>query len=210
MHNDSTSWKVRGAVYLIAFISGCALLGLELVASRILAPFFGNSIYVWGALISVFLLALSLGYYLGGIIADRLPSFNSLGRIIMVTAFFICLIPFLAHPLSYGILTIGCDLRLAVLLASLGLFLVPSVLMGMVSPYVIKLSATRLERIGKTAGNVYAVSTIGSITGAILVAFFLVPLMGSRNIVFLLAGMLVLAAVLCLFSDRAMSSVTAS
>ncbi len=189
-------------VYLIAFISGCALLGLELVASRILAPFFGNSIYVWGALISVFLLALSLGYYLGGIVADRLPSFNSLGRIILVTAFFTCLIPFLANPLSYMILTMGLDLRLAVLLAAVGLFLLPSVLMGMVSPYVIKLSAEKLECIGKTAGNVYAISTIGSITGAIMVSFFLVPLMGSRGIVFLLAGMLVLAAGLSLLSER--------
>lgn len=202
MHEDSFSRKARAAIYLIAFISGCALLGLELVASRILAPFFGNSIYVWGALISVFLLALSLGYYLGGIVADRLPSFNSLGRIILVTAFFTCLIPFLANPLSYAILTVGMDLRLAVLLAATGLFLLPSVLMGMVSPYVIKLSADRLERIGKTAGNVYAVSTIGSISGAILVSFFLVPLMGSRGIVFLLAGMLLLAAGLSLVSQR--------
>jgi len=202
MHDKDVSRKARAAIYLIAFISGCSLLGLELVASRVLAPFFGNSIYVWGALISVFLLALSLGYYLGGIVADRLPSFNSLGRIIMVTAFFTCLIPFLANPLSFMILTMNLDLRLAVLLAALGLFLLPSVLMGMVSPYVIKLSAHRLEDIGKTAGNVYAISTMGSISGAILVSFFLVPLMGSRGIVFLLAGMLLVAAGLSLLSQR--------
>lgn len=202
MHDKDFSRKARTTIYLIAFISGCSLLGLELVASRVLAPFFGNSIYVWGALISVFLLALSLGYYLGGIVADRLPSFNSLGRIILVTAFFTCLVPFLANPLSYMILTMGLDLRVAVLLAALGLFLLPSVLMGMVSPYVIKLSARRLEDIGKTAGNVYAISTMGSISGAILVSFFLVPVMGSRSIVFLLAGMLFLAALLSLASER--------
>ena len=198
--------KATYNIYIIALLSGAVLLGLELLASRLLAPFFGNSIYVWGAIISVFLLSLSLGYFLGGKVADKLPSFNTLGRIIVVTAVFTLLIPFLTKPLCYSILTLQLDVRIAVLSACLGVFLIPSILMGMVSPYIIKLSAEKLENIGQTAGNVYAVSTLGSISGAILVSFFLIPAIGSKAIIFLCTGTLLVAAGLCFVTERALKN----
>ena len=188
----------RPLAYAIAFFSGCVFLGLELVSSRVLAPFFGNSIHVWGALISVFLFALTVGYFLGGRLADRRPRFGVLGMVMGLAAVGIAAVPSLSAPVSVAVLAAGLDFRLAVLLACTLLFIAPSVLMGMVSPYVIKLSAERLEQVGRSAGDIYAISTLGSISGALGVAFFLVPAIGSTAILYLLAGTLAATATLCL------------
>jgi MFS family permease len=188
----------RLLIYSIAFLNGAVLLGLEIVASRMLAPYFGNSIYVWGSLISVFLLALSIGYGLGGIIADKVPTFKALGLIILAAGVLVILLPLVSLPVSKAIAGMNLDGRSGALLASAVFFLVPSVLMGMVSPYVIKLSAHDLAAIGTTAGLVYAVSTVGSIAGAIGVSFFLIPLMGTRAIVWFSGAVLLLLSTMCM------------
>lgn len=190
------------AVYALVCLTGGVLLGLELLASRIMAPFFGTSIFVWGAIISVFLLSLSVGYAVGGRVADRLPTFGRLALTILASAATTVIIPFMSTAVSYGTLSMVGDLRLAVLLACVVLFLVPSVLMGMVSPYVIKLTARRLEDLGQTAGNIYAFSTLGSIGGTIGTSFYLIPSMGAQSIVLLLSGLLVLAALLAFVLGR--------
>jgi hypothetical protein len=185
-------------IYTIAFLNGAVLLGLEIVASRILAPYFGNSIYVWGSLISVFLLALSLGYGLGGVVADRVPTYRALGLIILAAGILVIILPVVSLPVSKAIVDLNLGVRSGVLLASTIFFLVPSVLMGMVSPYVIKLCAHDLAVIGKTAGMVYAVSTMGSIVGVIGVSFFLIPIMGTKAIVWFSGGTLLLVSTMCM------------
>jgi predicted membrane-bound spermidine synthase len=188
----------RILIYAIAFLNGAVLLGLEIVASRILAPYFGNSIYVWGSLISVFLLALSLGYWLGGVAADKVPTYRALGLIILAAGILVMVLPLVSLPVSKAIAEMDLGVRSGVLLTSTIFFLVPSVLMGMVSPYVIKLSAHDLAVIGTTAGTVYAVSTVGSIAGAIGVSFFLIPLMGTKAIVLVSGAMLLLVSTVCM------------
>ena len=188
----------RLLVYTIAFLTGAVLLGLEIVASRVLAPYFGNSIFVWGSLISVFLLALSIGYFWGGSMADRYPSFTSLAMVVFVASAFVLVLPLVYLPASRFMVSLDLEFRMSVLLTSMLFFLLPSVLIGMVSPYIIKLSASELAVIGQTAGNIYSVSTMGSITGALGVSFFLIPVMGTRPIILLAAGMLILAGLLCL------------
>jgi predicted membrane-bound spermidine synthase len=188
--------------YSVAFLSGGVLLGLEIVASRILAPYFGNSVYVWGSLISVFLLALSIGYWLGGIQADKRPSLVVLAKILASAAVCILVLPLVYLPVGKYIADLGLEFRFSVLLISMLFFLVPSVLMGMVSPFVIKLSATGLDEIGRTAGRVYAISTLGSISGAIAVSFFFIQWLGTRAIVVVLGLILLLLALACIVYER--------
>ncbi|ACU89016.1 fused MFS/spermidine synthase [Desulfomicrobium baculatum] len=189
-------------VYSVAFLSGGVLLGLEIVASRILAPYFGNSVYVWGSLISVFLLALSIGYWLGGGLADRRPSLVVLAKILSSAAVCILILPLVYLPVGRYVADLGLEFRFSVLLISVLFFLVPSVLMGMVSPFVIKLSATGLDEIGRTAGRVYAISTLGSISGAIAVSFFFIQWLGTRAIVVVLGLILLFLAVICMAYER--------
>jgi len=118
----------------VAYLSGGGLLGFEIVASRILAPYFGNSIYVWGSLISVFLLALSIGYYLGGILADRCPNLGALTKILASAACSILVLPMIYIPIGRFIADLELEFRISVLLVSVLFFLIPSVLMGMISP----------------------------------------------------------------------------
>jgi predicted membrane-bound spermidine synthase len=186
----------------VAFLSGGVLLGLEIVASRILAPYFGNSVYVWGSLISVFLLALSIGYWIGGVLADKRPSLVVLAKILASAAACILVLPLVYLPVGKFVAELNLEFRFSLLLISLLFFLVPSVLMGMVSPFVIKLSATGLQEIGRTAGRVYAISTLGSISGAIAVSFFFIQWLGTRAIVVVLGLILLALALICMAFER--------
>jgi predicted membrane-bound spermidine synthase len=188
--------------YSVAFLSGGVLLGLEIVASRIVAPYFGNSVYVWGSLISVFLLALSIGYWIGGVLADKRPSLVVLAKILASAAACILVLPLVYLPVGKFVAELNLEFRFSLLLISLLFFLVPSVLMGMVSPFVIKLSATGLQEIGRTAGRVYAISTLGSISGAIAVSFFFIQWLGTRAIVIVLGLILLALALICMAFER--------
>jgi predicted membrane-bound spermidine synthase len=192
-------------IYLITFLGGGIFLGLEIIASRVLAPYFGNSIYVWGSLISVFLFALSIGYYVGGLLADKLPSFKILALLILGASFFVLIIPLISIPVSIIIVNWDLELRLSALIACLAFFMIPSILNGMITPYVIKLNATKLKTIGQTVGNIYAVSTIGSVTGALSVSFYLIPMIGTRAILYLSGILLIVTSLLSFLIDKIVS-----
>ncbi|HWO43244.1 MAG TPA: fused MFS/spermidine synthase [Candidatus Eisenbacteria bacterium] len=168
---------------VIVFVSGAVLMGLEIVGSRVLAPHFGSSIFVWGSLISVVLAALSLGYYWGGWLSMRHPSYGRLGVLLLIPGLLISSLPFVYPAVNEWIATADFGMRLNPLLACTILFLLPGVFLGTISPYVIRLAATELATVGSTAGTLYAVSTCGSIFGTLLTAFYLIPLMGVRNII---------------------------
>ena len=184
-------------LYITVFISGGVLMGLEIVGSRVLAPYFGNSIFVWGSLISVVLAALSLGYYWGGRLSTRNPSFPGLLLLLLIPGTFISLLPFVYPPVNGWIVRLDFGNRLNPLVASMLLFLLPSVFLGAISPYAVRLSATALNTVGNTAGTLYALSTCGSIFGTLFTAFYLIPVLGVRGIVHAL-GVILLA--LCLVS----------
>ena len=155
-------------------------MGLEMTGSRILAIHFGSSIYVWGAIIGVFLAALSIGYYAGGRLADRVPKFYPLTVLLLIAGIWLILIPLYAHPVCRMVLRLNPGERLGPLLSTLILFGGPSVLLGMVSPYAVRLAAETVEKIGNVSGSLYAISTFGSIVGTLLTAFWLVPALGAR------------------------------
>lgn len=182
-------------LYTVVFLSGAALMGLEIVGSRVMAPLFGTSIFVWGALITTFLASLSTGYALGGKVADRHPSPALLGRILLSAGLLLWLL--LARPAPLLALCAAAPVpeRFRALLAALLLFAVPSVLMGAVSPLATRLAARELGTIGRTAGTVAAVSTTGSIVGTFAMAFVLIPALPIEPILFGLGAVLVLSGV---------------
>jgi len=180
-------------LYSIVFLSGAALMGLEIVGSRVLAPVFGTSIFVWGALITTFLASLSAGYALGGKLADRRPEASLLGRLLLAAGFSLWLVLVRPAPLLALCASAGVPERFRALLASLLLFALPSVLMGMVSPFAMRLAAREVGTIGRTAGALAAVSTAGSIAGTFAMTFFLIPAFPIEPILFGLGAVLVLS-----------------
>lgn len=191
-------------LYLIVFLSGAVLMSLEMVGSRILAPTFGSSIYIWGALIVIVMAALTIGYYFGGRYADRFPSLLMMGTILAGAGIWVGLLPFWTTPISYYCAELGP--RMGSLIAALAFFFIPSVLLATISPFAIKLTSHSLTNIGNTAGRLSAISSAGSIVGTLLTSFFLIPLMGVRNIVLTLGFILLgLAFLIVARTDRSMT-----
>lgn len=184
---------------VIIFLGGAVLMALEMVGSRLLAPTFGSSIYVWGSLIVVVMTALTTGYYYGGRLADRHPSYLVMGIILAVSGLYIGFLPFWFQGVndSFGLM----EPRLGSLLASLSFFFLPSVLLATISPYGIKLTSHSLKTIGNTAGFMAAISSAGSIIGTLLTSFFLIPALGVRNIVHILGAILLLLSVTLLLAS---------
>ena len=161
-------------VGVLAFTAGFCIMSLELLGGRILAPFFGNSIYVWGSIITVFMLPLSGGYLLGGRWSLHTPSVRRLAILFASSAILIAIVVSIATPtMRFFADTIG-DARYGALLASLVMFLPPSVIMGMVSPYCVRLGNPTSESSGNVAGTLYFISTLGSALGTIMTSFYFV------------------------------------
>lgn len=184
--------KIDRIIWITVFICGATLMALEIAAGRTLAPHFGNTIYVWGSIIGIFLLSLGLGYYLGGKQADKKPSKKSLSYLLIITAVLIIIIPYISEYL------IGLVLKLpnsiAPLLALLLIFFLPGLLHGFVSPYAIRLSADKINEIGRLSGRLYSISTIGSVVGTFLTTFILILIIPIDSIYFLLGVILLLNA----------------
>jgi predicted membrane-bound spermidine synthase len=186
----------RYVLEVVVFICGAAVMIFELTGSRVLAPYVGTSIFVWSSLIGVILGSLSLGYWWGGRVADRRPTPQALSLVILGAAVLIAgasagktgLLRFLFFHVR--------DPRWNSLLASIALFAAGSVLLGMVSPYAARLRMRALDASGRTVGNLYAISTVGSITGTFVAGFYLIPRFGNTTILFILAGLLLFASIL--------------
>src|SRR3979409_780965 len=162
--------------YPIAGGSGFYLMLVELLSGRLIAPSFGSSIYVWGSVIFVFMLGLSIGYLLGGIYSSYQPSVVRLCGILITSA--LTTLPILVFGtavLDFGFNTIN-DPRFGSLVTCLGLFLLPTIFAGMVSPYAIRIIVKNKESSGHDAGYLYFISTLGSSFGTLLTAFYLVLL----------------------------------
>ncbi len=187
---------LRGYLFLLVFTAGFATLGVELSASRLLDPWFGNSLIVWASLIGLILLYLALGYWLGGIIADRSPRLITLLRLAGLAALGIGLIPTVSRPVllvaSRGIANLDAGLLGGSMAAMLILFSVPVTLLGCVSPFAVRLALQDIAGSGVVAGRLYAVSTAGSILGAFLPVLLLIPNLGTRRTFAVLAGSLLL------------------
>lgn len=202
---EPASAAPRGASPLLValvVIAGAVLMALEMLGSRMLAPYFGSSVFVWGSLIGVFLASLSLGYWAGGHLADRRPSFALLSALALASAALIFASWPLTPPVCRALVDGGMGDRLGPLLASLAIFFLPSVLLGMVSPFAIRLSAKSLGNIGMQAGRLYALSTLGSILGTFATTFVLIPALPVRLILVVLGAALAVVPAVVLATSR--------
>lgn len=176
---------------LVVFVCGAVVMILEMVGSRVLAPYLGTSIVVWTGLIGVILGCLSLGYWWGGRLADRNASYRTLSVVILLAAVCIASVSISKSMVLDLLQSAGESVHLGSTLATLILFAPPSVLLGMVTPYSVKLKMTDLGKTGRTVGNLYALSTLGSILGTFLAGFVLIAFFGSTRILTFLALLLV-------------------
>jgi predicted membrane-bound spermidine synthase len=191
--------RPRFLLEAVVFCVGMASLGAEIAAARLLAPWFGASTIVWANTIATVLVALSIGYAIGGRLADRNPTLSGLARWVVLAAALLAMVPFVSGPflrlsvdafdeLSGG-LFVGSLLGVGVLIA------VPVLLLGMVSPYAVRLKVDQVEDAGRVAGRLYAIGTIGSLTGTFAAALLLIPLIGTQRTFLLFSLVLALVAI---------------
>jgi spermidine synthase len=183
---------------LLVFAVGAGSLGAEIAAARLLAPWFGASTIVWANTIAVVLVALSIGYAIGGGFADRDPRPAGLARIVLVASALLAVVPFVSGPLLHQAVRAVDELSAATFVGSLlgvgALLALPLVLLGMVSPYAVRLEVDHVTDSGRTAGRLYAISTVGSLTGTFLSSLLLIPLVGTRRTFLILAAVMALSA----------------
>jgi len=182
-------------VHIVIFICGSVLMSLEFSGSRVLAPYFGSSIFVWASLISVLLIALACGNYWGGNLADQSPSFTLWGTIIGLSGIFVLIIPLMCGPICRFITHFITDDRIGSLMATCCLFFLPSLLLGMVSPFAIKFSLPNVAIAGNVSGKLYAVSAIGNVFGTLFTAFYLITKLGIFAIFTTLGLILIVTAI---------------
>jgi spermidine synthase len=192
---DRRATPLAGVALAVAvFLSGAVLLGVEIAASRVLAPTFGSSLYVWGALIGVVLTGLALGYAIGGAVADRWPSPYLLVGAIALGALLVLAIPLVDEWVLERVVSWDPGPRLDPLVAAIALFGPMSVVLASVSPIAVRLAARSLDRLGRTAGRLFSLSTAGSIAGTFVTAFWLVPEYGTDQVLAVGAVVLLAAA----------------
>ncbi len=195
-------WFLTGMV----FVAGASSLAVELTASRLLAPDFGTSLFVWANLIGFILLYLTIGYFVGGRLADRYPRAAVLYTLTAVAAVWIACIPALSQPiLAWSLANFGSLAPSGFygsLSAILVLFSVPMILLGCVSPYAIRLRVEQIGKTGRTAGQLYAIATAGSIVGTFLPVLVLMPNIGMRLTFFVFAIALLVMSLLGLLISR--------
>lgn len=176
---------------IVAFFCGAVVMAFEIVGSRMLGPYVGTSMFAWTSIIGVILLSLSIGYFWGGRIADMRPRADILSLFIFISALFIIITLVVKESVLEILLGSIDNIHIVSVIASLVLFAIPSILLGMVSPFAVRIKMKSLEKSGSTVGNLYAISTVGSIVGVFLAGFLLIPTFKITNILMLLAIVLI-------------------
>lgn len=176
-------------LYLVVFVSGMTTMAIEMSASRLLGRAFGTSNLVWANIIGLVLLYLTLGYFLGGRLADRSPRQKTLYKVLLWAAFLCATIPLIAHPIlqfaARAFSNFEAALTVGSFVAVIILFAIPVTLMGMTSPFAIRLATTNIQTSGRVAGQIYALSTVGSLLGTFLPTLVLIDTFGT-NMTFLI------------------------
>ncbi len=176
---------MRKYIYFTVFVSGMTTLAAEFSASRLLGNVFGTSNLVWAAIIGLILIYLTLGYFIGGRWADRSPYPKTMYSILAWGAFTLGIVPYIARPVLQAAAAAFDGLQVGILLGSfvavLVLFSVPVTLLGMISPFAIRLSLQDANRAGNVSGNIYAISTLGSFLGTYLAVLALIPTIGTTR-----------------------------
>ena len=173
----------------VVTVTGATVLALEVLGTRVIGTHYGSSLYVWAALLSVTLVCLAMGYAIGGRVADRIPRAWVLHLLVMLAGGSVLLVPLLTGVLAP--LSNWLGLAWGAIASAFVVFFLPLTLLATASPYVIRLRARSLEGVGSTSGAVYALSTVGSVAGVLLVSFWLIPTLGTRSSLLICSGLLI-------------------
>ena len=168
----------RRFLYLVLLIEGGALMAVELIGAKMIAPFYGNSLYVWAAVLAITLGGLTIGYFLGGIISGKFPDVKTLFIIIAASALLVLALPYSSDIIMTA--TLNMELRTGIVISCLVFLMPPLICFGMVGPLVVRLVSTELNKVGKAAGTVYFTSTVGGIITTFLFGFYLIPFWGLK------------------------------
>jgi len=188
-HGDPVaSSAFRAVLYAGAFVTGAIVMSFEMLGSRYLNPYFGSGIYTWASLISTVLAALTVGYFAGGVVADRRPSARVLGAAVLIGSAFILALPSFSTVLLEALLDAIDDIKAGSLISAFVLMFFPVAFYGAYSPFAIRLLLRSMQASGGVSGSVYAISTAGSIVGTLGTTFFLIPAIGTRTITFTLGA----------------------
>ncbi|MBV9121130.1 MAG: fused MFS/spermidine synthase [Chloroflexi bacterium] len=191
---------------LLVFLGGFTSLAIELAGSRLLAPYFGTSLYIWAVLVGLVLLYLTAGYFIGGRLGDRRPDARLLFQLTAWAGFMTGIIPIIARPIlgfsAVGFANLDAGVFLGSLVGVVLLFAVPITLLGCVSPFAIRLALRDVSSAGNTSGRLYALSTCGSILGALIPVFVMVPLIGTPRTFYALSLALLGLSVVGLWRHR--------
>jgi spermidine synthase len=179
---------------IVVFIASFCTLVIELVAGRIMAPHVGVSLYTWTSIIGVVLAGISIGAYVGGLLADRFPRPSTLGWLLFASGIGALSISPLTNLL--GAMHFQTTLMIRILVLTTFIFFIPSCILGMISPVVVKLTLHNLAKTGNVVGKIYAFSTLGSIIGTFATGFFLISWMGTRNILLSIGIILMISALI--------------
>ena len=198
------SWQ-NPFIYLLAFCSGFCIMGIELLGGRILAPFFGSSVHIWGSIITVFMLSLSFGYLAGGKLSTNNASLKKYGFIFVLAGITILPVAMWSPPIMEVIFLNVEDSRYGSLLACMALFFIPTIILGMISPYSVRLLVTDKDSSGQTAGKLYFVSTLGSALGTIITSFYFVLFFEVNDIIMAFSSILAMFGILAIFLNRSKS-----
>src|SRR5216684_3545895 len=199
---EVASSTFRAIVYGGAFVTGAIVMSFEMLGSRYLNPYFGSGIYTWASLISTVLIALTAGYFLGGTLADRTASLALLALTVIAGSVYLLALPSFAEAILEWVLAGIDDIRAGSLISALALMFVPVALLGMYSPFAIRLLLRSAQSSGRVSGAVYGVSTAGSIVGTLGTTFFLIPSIGSRAITLTLGAVGLVAGLALLMLPR--------
>ena len=181
-------------LYITAFVSGFVLMGFEVFGTRVLSPYFGSGMHVWGALISVVLGGLSLGYAIGGVQADKSFPEKKLIIALAVAGILLLLFPAMSTFVCKWIDSFQWGRKISTLISAILLFLTPAFFIGMISPLLVKLKVKSVDSVGKGAGMIYSIATAGSIAGTLLTAYFLIGELGSSAAIAIFGGIFLVNA----------------
>ena len=194
---------LRGLLlFVIAVVLGFALMGFEMLASRYLYPYFGGGINTWASLIATVLIALMLGYLIGGALVDRTMSPKLCGVLLIVAGLYLFSIPLWVDPLFGWMLRSVGDGMTGIILAATALLLLPLTLMSVFTPFAVRLLLTSVSFGGRLVGYVYGVSTVGNVLGTLVTTFTLVPMFGSRALTMVFAGVTALCGLVMILCAR--------
>lgn len=186
--------------YTVAFFSGGSVMACELLGAKMIAPYYGTSLYVWTAVLGNTLGGLTAGYFLGGTISAKYPNNKTLLVIILLASLFMGIMPLTSKTIMEA--TLELDIRTGSTVSCLFFLFPPLACFGMVSPVIIRLITDKISKVGKYAGTVYAVSTVGGIITTFLFGFYIIPYWGLQMGSFTTAGILAIVSIFYLVMSK--------